>query len=136
MLERIKEINTLEDLTKYIKEDLSWYYDTKIKSNEYTESQIKKIAIIATFCNIGKKLEMSLNKNKYSTPFSFYIIDNELYFSMYNTVDLEDPFLYITYEEKNPVEKLKHALDRYTYFEIAKICEKASFRIFLELKQL
>ena len=135
MLERISEINALEDLTNYIKEDLCWYYQLHFlnPSCNYSENQIKKLAIIATICNAGKRLEMLLNKKKQSNPFSFYIKEDKLYFKMYKE-DEKDPFLYITKQDESPGEVVKNTLDRYTDLEIAKICHKSQFNIFLELK--
>ena len=129
---KIKEIKNLENLKRFIIEDLKWEFNQWLLPTEhdsvvlYDEDQSKKLALIAFYCKMAKDLEQLISYRHVEYDFTYYLENGNLNFKMFSDFSLKDPSLEIIdidleNEDLDHFDIIKRVLDSYSLIEIIEI---------------
>lgn len=124
---KIKEIKNLENLKKFIIEDLKWDFNQRLFQSEdevpnmFTEEQCQKLALIAFYCKVGENLESFILGSEIDDWFTYYIHYMSLYFRMYADQGFHNPSFPIVIDLDDNFDIIKHILDAHSLKEISVI---------------
>ena len=124
---KMKEIKNLENLKRFVIEDLKWDFNQWLLPTEdegyvlYTEEQCQKLALIAFYCKIGKDLESLILGFEREFWFTYYIEYGYLYFKMYGDYGMHNPSFPVSLDTDDNFDNIKKVLDTHSIQEISTI---------------